>query len=197
MIVISFLFLFKKNYLFSGLFAFFAAIFREMLIFALLIFSLISFLLYLKNRKKKQTLVIFSLFLLLFLLIYPLHYIKASQYIAKNNLNQILFSIISNWNIEKLIKGFLAPTCYMMFPYGFFKFPPFLFMLFAMLGFYSLLKNDLLIGAASFFYILFWTIFFLTVGASSSYWGQYVMPLAILGTALLLGSLDNYCRRKL
>jgi hypothetical protein len=84
----------------------------------------------------------------------------------------------------------LAPTSYLMLPYGMYAVPALLLMPASAAGFWFALPK----GSAERFALAGYQVamlaLFLTVGATSSYWGQLVMPLAVMGTGLLLARAD-------
>lgn len=197
MVIISFLFLLKKNYYLAGVFAFLAAIFREVLVIWLLIMFVFAVVFYLRDREYKRVLIIFVALLLLFAITYSFHLSNARNYIGVEK-NQDISSLAETWKsnvFRGLEHGFLTPTSYMMFPYGFFSFPPFLFLFLGAAGLFFGLKSDLFIRAIGSSYILFWTAYYLVLGVNSSYWGQHIMPFATIATAVFLLALPGWISR--
>jgi hypothetical protein len=89
----------------------------------------------------------------------------------------------------------LSPTSYMMFPYGHFSVPGVVLWLAAPLGFWLALRSETQVRAAVLLFSGFWIGWYFVFGPSSSYWGQHVLPVAVVGFALLLASIDQGCSR--
>jgi hypothetical protein len=85
----------------------------------------------------------------------------------------------------------LKATSYLMLPYGFYAIPGFLFLPLGAAGLWSSTEPGSVERFALTAYTLSWLLISVLVGATSSYWGMDIMPLAVLGTALLLANADT------
>jgi hypothetical protein len=86
-----------------------------------------------------------------------------------------------------LYDRFLAAGGHNLYPYGFFLFPPAWLSALAPLGYWlSLREGSRRVLLTVFGGSAFWLVFTLTIGASSSYWGQQYTSLSVLGSAAVL-----------
>ena len=93
-----------------------------------------------------------------------------------------------------LVSRFVTPTEYMLFPYGRFVLPGVVFLLASPVAWWFALRRGTspsppLSAAVLPGYLAFLIAFTATVGATSSYWGQGYMPLAIAGIAAVVAVL--------
>lgn len=122
---------------------------------------------------------------------FVLHLRTAKDFIQTGASSTPFFAYISNNAGMGVIHKFLAPTSYLVLPYGFYSFPAYLLLPLGAAGFYFALADRPWARAATVGFIAAEALYYLTLGATSSYWGQHVMPLAIMGTAALLAVADR------
>ncbi|MDP2182116.1 MAG: hypothetical protein Q8K99_06070 [Actinomycetota bacterium] len=180
-------FLLRKNLLVAGAFALLAALFRETLVFWPMILLAGA-----AWRRKElaggwRTVGVLAGYVALFAAAYALHYVNAARLIAPEAMVSASFIARLQQSWAQTFAGkFLAPASYMMWPYGAFRIPGALYMFTGTAGFALALKDSPLARWTATAHAAFWIVFYLTIGAASSYWGQQTMPFYLLGTVLLV-----------
>lgn len=171
-------------------FALAAALFRETLVIWLLALVVLA-VLHRKESHGMRDLAIAAGALVAFAVLYGMHYWQAGQLIAPeiNAGTGGFFKRLVASSEMSFASKFSAPLWYMMWPYGFFKPPGAFFALLGIGGFAISLRGNRLLRWMVPGYGAFWLVYFATIGAASSYWGQQVMPFYLLGVALLLGAI--------
>ena len=151
-----------------------AAAFRELIALFLLLFLVLAFV------HKKEARFQFGLAAGIFGAVYPLHYFKAKGFISPSV--QEIGSVIDRLTLSSFIPTFIPTSSYQNFPYGFFLWPAFLMMLVAVAVWAWKKRYDMLaLSILAFPYFGY---------ASSTYWGQHLMPFIIFSAFMvfLLGS---------
>lgn len=142
-----------------------AGAFREITVgflFLFLLFALLS---------EKKARVSFGVAVGVFLAVYPFHYLKAAQFIV--NSAGSVETITSRLSMTH----FMPTSSYLNFPYGFFIWPSYIMMALAVLVWAWRRRFDMLIlTLLAFPYFAY---------ASSSYWGQHLMPLIIFSSFMI------------
>ena len=92
------------------------------------------------------------------------------------------------------VQKVILPTDYLTYAYGFFKVYGLVWLLLAPVGFWAVLKPEREVRWAMLAFAGFWIVFLFVMGATSSYWGQTIMPPILLGSALLLAGADRLDR---
>ena len=178
-------------------FALAAALFRETLIFwllALLVYAILRA----RSAPSGKRDAVFALSAVgIFAALYAVHYVQASQLIAPD-INGGTGGFVDRLLISSkasLEGKFLAPTSYMMWPYGFFRLPGAALAVLGVFGFSTLHRRNRAFTWMAAGYGAFWLVYYATVGAASSYWGQQVMPFYLLGVAFLVAALGKLDRK--
>ena len=84
----------------------------------------------------------------------------------------------------------LSPVSYLMYPYGFFRFSMLWFVPLGIIGLWVGLRRMPMARVTAALYAALFSGYLVAFGAPSQYWGQALMPLLVIGTAMLLASLD-------
>jgi hypothetical protein len=126
-----------------------------------------------------------------FLGAFLLHLSLAKDFIKSGAAATPFFQYITAIARSGLEHNFLQPTSYLGLPYGLFAFPLFPLLLTGIAGFVLVLADRPWARWAAAGYLAAEGLYYLTLGATSSYWGQHVMPLALIGTAALLAYADR------
>jgi hypothetical protein len=128
---------------------------------------------------------------------FGLHYQSAKPYFAQSVLAKP-FNLV-DLLVPNAMAGIdwkvMSATSYLMQPYGLFLFPTVLMLPAASLGFWLALPRGTAKRFALTAYPSMMLAYYLTIGATSSYWGQLVMPVGIIGTALLVARADMLVAR--
>lgn len=165
-----------------------AALFRETLVFwlgALLVFSALRIK---SSESGRRDLLAAVGAIVVFGVLYAIHFFQAGQIIAQqvNSGAGGLVARLQQSAATPVEVRFLNPLSYMMWPYGFFRFPTAWVAAAGVIGWIvSFGKQPALrwIVAA---YAMFWMAYYATIGAASGYWGQQVLPFYLVGLAVLL-----------
>jgi hypothetical protein len=181
--------LMRKRIFAAGLVALAAALGREVLFVWLGILVAVAIWQSIKRPVWRKPLALFLALVAVFALAYVVHLQTASGYLdpaavkaaAPQRLN-VYIDLAGRPLSEKL----LAPASYLMFPYGAPRVPTWLLLPLGALGFWLALRKHKSVAAAMSGYLLFWFLFYLVIGATSTYWGMHTMPLALAGTSLLI-----------
>lgn len=196
-VLFSMLFVVRKRPVAAGVLALVAALFREVLVVWLLILVAVALYQTIRDRALWKVLATLVVLLLVFAVAYALHYQKTQQYVyhgaelaTKGGLAQSL-SLLAALTRSSIQAKIVAPTGYLMFPYGGFKIPPWIFLPLGIVGLYVALRKDRVSAMTVAAWPAFWLAFYLIFAPTSTYWGMHVMPVSIAGTAMLLVSLDR------
>ena len=84
----------------------------------------------------------------------------------------------------------LSPVSYLMYPYGFFRFSMLWFVPLGIIGLWVGLRRVPMARVTASLYAALFCTYLIAFGAPSQYWGQALMPLIVIGTAMLPASLD-------
>lgn len=180
-------FLLRRNLLVAGAFALLAALFRETLVFWPMILLVAAVWRRRELSGGWRTVGVMAGYLGLFAVAYALHYVNAAKLIAPEAMETAsFFSRLQQSGAQTIAGKFLAPASYMMWPYGAFRIPGAVFMFLGTAGFALALKDWAIARWTTVAHAAFWIVFYLTIGAASSYWGQQTMPFYLVGTVLLV-----------
>lgn len=198
LIMFSMLLVLRRQFIAAGVVALLAAIFREIFVLWLLALLVIAAVQALRSEKWRKTALVMLVLVLLFVPVYVAHYQKALTYVDtkaplsaeggfQRGLNMAIGLIKNPFDWK-----FLAPTSFLMYPYGSFRFPAWIFLPLGALGFWIALRKDKQVAFTLASYPTFWLVFYFVFGPTNSYWGQHVMPLAVMGTGILLAELHRF-----
>jgi hypothetical protein len=188
----SVLLLIGRRYLAAGAAAFLAIVFRETAgAWALVLLASSAFLWLRGDAQWRGRTIGYAARLLGGMAAFGLHYVVGQQYFPASppktfNLAAWLGSNAGNGLDWKL----MSATSYLMQPYGLYAVPTLLMLPAASAGFWLALPDKSLERLALTIYPTMMLLYFLTIGATSQYWGQIVMPIGIIGTGLLLARAD-------
>ena len=143
-----------------------ASAFREVVFLFLFLFLILALV------QKKEARLPFGAAATTFFVLYSFHFFKAQNFIGLKD--QEISSIVS-----RLSSAHFVPTAsYMAFPYGFFLWPPYFLMLVCVVVWAWKRKYDMLaLSVLAFPYFAY---------ASSSYWGQHLLPFIIFSAFMVL-----------
>ena len=123
---------------------------------------------------------------------FALHVWTSSAYVLHPSANgSVLLAYITGQSTRSLTDRALAPLAYLMFPYGLDTFSPVWLVPIGIVGLWVGLRKTPLARLVATSYVAVMVAFFFTVGATSTYWGQVVNPLIVIGVTLLALSLDR------
>ncbi|MDO8881049.1 MAG: hypothetical protein Q7W44_09685 [Coriobacteriia bacterium] len=178
----------RKQLVVAMCFALLATLMREVMVVWLVILTVGAFMAARKDASARKAVVAGAILLAIFGVALFVHYGAAQSIIsdAATGTDGGAF-LVKNMGRPLEVKV-LPATSYMMFPYGMFSFPAAVFLPLGIVGLWYALRRDRWLAWLAASLPAFWLVFYLVVGPSSSYWGQHVMPLALIGTALLLVS---------
>jgi len=128
-----------------------------------------------------------------FALGYWAHLRAGAPYIAPGGTGPGVVDMLIASARRPLEARFLTPAGYSLQPYVFVLGIPPVAMLLQFPGLAIVLRHDAEVRLPVLAYAAFWTLFTVTIGATSSYWGQLYTPLAIMGTAALVAWLAPGC----
>ena len=159
------LFWLRQQFWLSAMTFLLASGFREIVFWVLIVFLIFTLVF------KKEARLQFALATGLFVAIYPWHYFKASGFIGLEG--QEISSIVSRVSSA----NFSYSSSYMTYVYNFFFGPTFIIMLIALVVWYWKRRYDMLaLTALAFPYFAY---------ASSSYWGQHLLPFIIFSASMV------------
>lgn len=165
-----------------------AALFRETLVFwlgALLVYSALRVK---SSPGGRRDLIVAASSTVVFAALYALHFYQAGQIIAEQ-VNTGAGGFIARLQASAATPvevRFLSPLSYMMWPYGFFRFPGAWVAAAGVVGWAMTFGRQHALRWVIVAYAAFWMLYYATVGAASGYWGQQVLPFYLVGLALLL-----------
>lgn len=174
-----------------------AALFREVMAIELAILLAGMLWLYFRKREREHGLAaaLSAVLLGVFAGAYVLHYRSGAEYIAVNVAGMTPVSMLQLSAKRALVAKFVSPASYMMFGYGYFALPGWVFLLAQLPGFAWATRTRPDARLVCMLYAAFWLVFTFLIGGSSSYWGQLYMPFALVGTAALLADPDGLSDR--
>jgi hypothetical protein len=165
-----------------------AALFRETLVFWLGALLVLSVLRVKSSPGGRRDLVAAAGALVVFGALYALHFYQASQIIAQQTNTGAggFIARLQQSAATPVEVRFLNPLSYMMWPYGFFRFPTAWIAAAGVVGWIvSFGKRPALRWTVA-AYAVFWMVYYATIGAASGYWGQQVLPFYLVGFAMLV-----------
>lgn len=178
----------RERWLAAGVAALAAALCREVaaIWIAFLIFGAVVALFDRADKRALRDLLFYLGCAAVFWLSVYLHHGPASALIATTVTAIPVSEMLETSAARSFREKFVAPGGHVMYPYGFFLFPPAGLVILAPLGFwFSLRQGPRRILATVLAACVFWLGFTLTIGAPSSYWGQQYTALAVLGSTAL------------
>jgi hypothetical protein len=190
MLMLGAAFLVRKRFTAAAVFALLAVIFREVLIFYLLVLIATGVVFWLRRKVSTREVAGFAIGLVVFAVAYAAHYFAEAPYIVLKSHKSTLDTILAFARLPMSAK-FLGPTSYLMFPYGDAVVPAFLLVIVGAVGFLLVLRGSDFARWALPSYLFVFLAFLALIGASSTYWGQDVTTLGVTGCAVLLAGLDT------
>lgn len=190
----SMLLVLRERWLAAGVAALAAALCREVaaIWIAFLIIGALAALLDRTDTRARRDLLFYLGCVAAFSLAVYLHRGPAGALIATTVTAIPVSEMLATSAARSLRERFVAPGGHVMYPYGFFLFPPAGLVILAPLGFwFSLRRGPRRVLATVLAACLFWLAFTLTIGAPSSYWGQQYTALAVLGSTALFAWLAH------
>jgi hypothetical protein len=207
-LLFSMLALLRRWFVAAGVFALAAALFRELLVIWLIMLLVVATYRVLRSKEKEwlRGAVAMLVLLVLFVVLYTLHWNKTLTLVdskaplhggadgtGPTGIVYVLRSVILPRQ-NPIEHRLMQPTSYLMYPYGSFRFPNWILMPLGALGLWMGLRRDKPIALLIAGYVFFWFSYYLIIGPTLSYWGQMVMPLAVLGTGILATQLHAFVR---
>ena len=190
------LFVMRERWLWAGGFALAAALSREVaaiwLVF--LVVGALAGLVLDKEKRSWRDLAAYAAAFGVLGAALVLHDKAASAVIAAGTVAIPIVTMLKTSAARALEAKFVAPAGYLMHPYSFYAIPPVVFVLLAPFGYFvtglgrSWRLRVTILAAA-----IFWPAFTLSVGATSSYWGQQYTMFAMIGVAALAAWLARRC----
>jgi hypothetical protein len=190
MLLLSAAFLIRERFTEAAVFAFLSIIFREVFLFYVLVVLAVATVLWVRRKLSGRVVLGFAVALGVFALAYAAHYFAEAPYIVIKNQGSTLSTILSFQGLPLELKLF-GPTSYLMFEYGSGVVPGVVLAVVGLVGLYWSTRGSRVAQFALPLYVLLFLVFLAAVGASSSYWGQDIMPLAIAGCAALLAGVPG------
>jgi hypothetical protein len=187
----SLMFLLRRQLIAALAFALAAALFRETLVIWLIALIVFAALRRKSTEEGTRDIIVAGSLLVVFAALYGLHYFQAGQLIApaaNAGAGGFIQRLMLSAQLSTDAK-FMAPMSYMMWPYGFFRLPGAVLAAAGVVGYLVGLRRARVLSWIVAGYGAFWFVYYATIGAASSYWGQQVMPFYLIGVALLVASL--------
>lgn len=183
----SMLVLLRRRFVLAGALALAAALFREpaALWLAVLLASAVVFRLR-GAREWGGRALAFAGMLAAFAVAYALHLHAAAAIVGTPAHAVSIAEILRVSASRPLAARFVAPASYVMYAYGFYQLPAWLFLFAQLPGLALVLRSEPHVRILALAFAGLWLAFTLTIGGTSSYWGQLYMPMALAGTAALL-----------
>jgi hypothetical protein len=194
--LIALLLMARRQLVAAAVVALAAALFREVMAIELVLFLVVAVWAWARGRGTgwRRAALVNAALLVVFFAAYALHYRSGIPYIAAADSGVTPLTMLQNSAVRPLDAKFLAPASYMMFSYGYFVLPGWTLLIAGLTGLAWTLRTDreaMLVCAG---FVAFWLAFSFTIGATSSYWGQFYMPFAMVGTAALLADLGGFLK---
>jgi hypothetical protein len=187
-VLFSMCLLMRRNWWLAGAAALAAALCREVMIVWLLLILVAAVWRWRGDERLRRLVVFLAALLVVFAITYAVHLRAASAYVDPAAASQASAGRLAQIGLlawRSFTEKMIAPTSYLMTPYGAPFFPTWLLMPLGALGLWLGLRKDRKIAAATAGYLVFWFAWYLVLGAESSYWGQEVMIVAIVVTGSL------------
>lgn len=186
----------RKQWIAGAVVMFVAAITRETMGPLLGVFALALAVVWVRDRANRKWLVraaVFAGLAVVWLVLERVHESIGAPYFAFQYTSsaQMLLNLAAT---RTFVQKVILPTDYMMFAYGFFYVYGLVWLVVAPLGFWAALTPEREVRFSMLVYCGFWALFLVTLGATSSYWGQTIMPVFLLGSAMLLACGDRLDR---
>jgi hypothetical protein len=190
MLMYSAAFLVAKRFKTSAVFALLAAMCREVVVFYLLVVLAVGAVRWLLKRESVRAVVPFAVALAVFVVAFGAHYLAEAPYIVLKSGGSTLAEIIQV-STRPLSSKLFGPTSYLMLPYGDGVVPGFVVDVIGTLGLFFVLRRSGYARWALAGYLVFFLGFMAILGASSTYWGQDISALGVVGCAVLVAGLDR------
>jgi hypothetical protein len=191
MVVYSGALLIRKRFIAAAVFALLAALMREIFAIYLIVLLGVAVVLWLKKRMSLRDVVASAAALGAFVAAYAAHYMIEAPYLGNVAVTEGTLGTILSVAARPLASRFSGPISYLMFPYGDAVFPAFLLALVAAVGLFLVLRDFEPARWALPGYLIAFLLFLGLIGASSSYWGQDISALSVIGCAVLLAGIDR------
>ena len=177
----------RKRYVWAGVFALLAGIFRDVALIWLAILLLWAIYRgWREGAKWWRLAALYSALMLGFFALYFMHLRAGAPYVAPQPNGLDIKGRLAASAATSFGQRFIAPTEFMMIPYGT-LIGKHALPLFAQLpGWWLVLRRNRGALVPVLAFAVFWIVFSATIGATSSYWGQMYMPIALVGSAALL-----------
>jgi hypothetical protein len=178
----------NKRFVAAGVAGLAAALCREVLAIWLVILIAVAFWRGLRSPKWRTTLVVLVVLLAIFAVAYLAHLQATQPYLdpavvklVQADRSKQILDLVRRPMTDKL----LAPTSYLMTPYGAPELPAWIFLPLGAAGLWLALRRDRAVAVAASGYLVVWFLIYVTLGATATYWGQEVTLVMVLGTGLL------------
>jgi hypothetical protein len=207
-VMFSMLAVLRRWFVAAGVLALAAALFRELLVIWLIMLLVVAAYQALRSKEKGwlRAAVAMLVLLVLFVPAYTVHWNKTLTLVdskaplhggtdgtGPTGIVYVLRSVILPRQ-NPIEHRLFQPTSYLMYPYGSFRFPNWILMPLGVLGLWMGLRRDRPVALLIAGYVFFWFCYYLFIGPTLSYWGQMVMPLAVMGTGMLATGLHGFVR---
>jgi hypothetical protein len=180
----------RKRMVLAGVFGLLALVLRETFGAWLLALALASVVLALRDKRMWRYVGLYAGLLALGVGGYLLHTLVGRTYISHPTTGFVVTYLLAAAQ-RPISERLFAPLAYLMYPYGFLSFSAAWLVVPGIVGLWVGLRRAPFARLASFLYLAFFLGYLVILGAPSPYWGQAVMPLVLVGIALLLVSLDR------
>jgi hypothetical protein len=186
----------RKQWIAGAAVMFLAAVTRETMGPVLGVLAIVLGVIWLRDRKAREWLVrgaVFAALAVAWLVLERVHEAAGAPHFAFAYTSSVQM-LINLAGARTFVQKAILPTDYLAYAYGFFKVYGLVWLLLAPLGFWAVLKPEREVRWALLAFVGFWIVFLFVMGATSSYWGQTIMPPMLLGSALLLVGADRLDR---
>ena len=190
----GFLAMVRGHFVAAGVFGLTAIVFRETFAVWLLALALSSAMFALRDRRVWRRVALYGGLLVGGGVAYLLHVAIGSRYVV-SKAGGSLGAYLSSASSRDVAIRLLSPVSYLMYPYGSFRFSMLWFLPLGIIGLWVGLRRVPEARLAASLYALLFCGYLIAFGAPSQYWGQAVMPILVIGTAMLLASLDALSAR--
>ena len=185
-ILFSVVFQIRRRYVLAGVLALLAGVFRDVALIWLAILLVNAAVLAWRGEARWRRLaVMYAVFMMGFFLVYFAHLRAAAPFVAPQPNSPDIRGRLAVSAVNNLDQRFFAPAAYMMVAYGSAVGRRALFVFAQIPGWWLVLRREKEALWPVLAFSVFWIAFTLTIGATSSYWGQVYTPVAVMGTGAL------------
>ncbi|MDR3687184.1 MAG: hypothetical protein P4L93_09545 [Coriobacteriia bacterium] len=176
----------RKRYVWAGVFALLAGIFRDVALIWLAILLLWAIYRgWREGAKWWRFAGLYAAFMLGFFVLYFVHLRAGAPFVAPQPGAPDIKGRLAASAADTFGTRFIAPAAYMMVPYGTFIGKRALPLFAQLPGWWLVLRRNKGALVPVLAFATFWVLFTATIGATSSYWGQMYTPIALVGSAAL------------